>query len=271
MNQNLPQATGSQTSQIQLQKPKPFLEYTKTKEEHDIALCLQNSVMIGRLQDPNELLKVITEWRIYIGVPKSEDLAEEFTILAKFLHENYAFLTIDEIRLAYTLSVTRKLKEVEFYGYFSPMYVGKVLDSYLYYRKITMADALREREKHQQELKEQANRPTPEQMAKDMKELIKGFYAEWKENGEIKDVFSISYNFLRKHNMLIVKKEEIDEAMAYGLKMARSKEKKVFEKVNPEDEKLETQRYARNWCVHKYFETINIDVLLNNINSELFT
>jgi len=247
------------------------LEYTKTKEEHDIALCLQNSVMIGRLQDPNELLKVITEWRIYIGVPKSEDLAEEFTILAKFLHENYAFLTIDEIRLAYTLSVTRKLKEVEFYGYFSPMYVGKVLDSYLYYRKITMADALREREKHQQELKEQANRPTPEQMAKDMKELIKGFYAEWKENGEIKDVFSISYNFLRKHNMLIVKKEEIDEAMAYGLKMARSKEKKVFEKVNPEDEKLETQRYARNWCVHKYFETINIDVLLNNINSELFT
>ena len=134
-----------------------------------------------------------------------------------------------------------------------------------------MADALREREKHQQELKELANKPSPEQMAKDMRELIKGFYAEWKENGEIKDVFSISYNFLRKHNMLIVNKEDIDEAMAYGLKMARSKEKKVFERVNPEDEKAETHRYARNWCVQKYFETIKIDVLLNNINSELFT
>ena len=88
------------------------MEYTKTKEEHDIALCLQNSVMIGRLQDPNELLKVITEWRIYIGVPKSEDLAQEFSVLAKFLNDNYAFLTIDEIRLAYTLSITKKLKEI---------------------------------------------------------------------------------------------------------------------------------------------------------------
>ena len=32
--------------------------------------------MIARLEDPNQLLKVITEWRIYIGVPKSEDLGE---------------------------------------------------------------------------------------------------------------------------------------------------------------------------------------------------
>lgn len=257
--------------QNQLQKPKPFLEFTKTKEQYDIALCLQNSIMIGRLQDPNELLRVITEWRIYIGVPKSEDLAEEFTILAKFLNDNYSFLTIDEIRLAYTLSVTRKLKDVEFYGYFSPMYVGKVLDSYLYYRKLTMADVLREKEKYEQELKEIANRPSPEEQAKNMRDLIKSYYEEYKEKGEIRDVFSIAYNFLRKHDFLKVKKEEIEQAMEYGLKMAKSKERKWYERVTPEDIDAESKRYARSWCVQNFFENINIDILLNNINSELFS
>ena len=247
------------------------MEFTKTKEEYDIALCLQNSVMIGRLKDPNELLKVITEWRIYIGVPKSEDLAEEFSVLAKFLHDNYSFLTIDEVRLAYNLSVTRKLKDVEFYGYFSPMYVGKVLDSYLYYRKITMADALREKEKHEQELKELANRPSPEQQANDMKILIRDYYNEWKEKGEIRDIFGIAYNFLRKHKMITITEDDIKAAMDYGLKMARSRERKLFEKVTPEDEQSEQRRYARNWCVQNFFKKTKIDILLNNINSELFT
>lgn len=228
--------------------------------------------MIGRLKDSNELLQVITEWRIYIGVPKSEDLAEEFSVLVNFLKQNYPHLTIDEIRLAYNLSVTRKLKDVEFYGYFSPMYVGKVLDSYLYYRKITMADVIREKEKHDQEVEELKNRPTTEKMAKDTRELIQNYYLEWKEKGEIRDVFSIAYNFLRKHKMMVITQDDINEAMSYGLMKARSKEKKNWlERVNPEDEKAESQRYARNWCVQNFFKKTDIDVLLNNINSDLFT
>jgi len=255
----------------QLQKPKSFLEFTKNKEQNDIALCIQNSRMIARLEDPNQLLKVITEWRIYIGVPKSEDLGEEFSVLANFLQDNYDFLTIDEIRLAYNLSVTRKLKDVEFYGYFSPMYVGKVLDSYLYYRKMMMADVIRDKEKHDKEQEELKNRPSPEKQCEDTKNLIKDYYNEWKEKGEIRDIFSICYNFLRKHKFMTIMTEEIDEAMAYGLKMARSKDRPLFEKVNHTDEEAEQRRYARNWCVQNYFKNVDIDILLNNINSELFT
>jgi len=248
------------------------LEFTKTKEEREIALCLQNSTMISNLKDPNELLKVITEWRIYIGVPKAEDLGEEFSVLANFLKQNFGFLTIDEVRLAYNLSVTRKLKDVEFYGFFSPMYVGKVLDSYLYYRKITMSDALREKQKYDQEIEELKNRPTPEQMASDMKKLMKDYYEEWQEKGEIRDGFSIVYNFLRKHKFLKLTQQEIDEAMAYGIKKAKSKEKKNWmEKTNPEDEEADSRRFARNWCVQNFFKNNDIDILLNNINSELFT
>lgn len=248
------------------------MEYTKTKEEHDIALCVQNSTLIGNVKDPNVLLKVITEWRIYIGIPKAEDLGEELSVLTKFIYDNYGFLTVDEIRLAYNLSVTRKLKDVEFYGYFSPLYVGKVLDSYLYYRKVTMADVIREKEKAEREQKELENRPSPEKQAENMKALMRDFYDEYKAKGEIRDLFSIAYNFLRKHKLLIIPKEMIDEALAYGNKMAKDKNnsKPLFERFSPSTEETESQRYARNYCVQKFFDNVNIDIFLNNIKPELF-
>lgn len=228
--------------------------------------------MIGYLKDPNLLLKVITEWRIYIGVPKAEDLGEEFSVLTKFIYDNYSFLTVDEIRLAYNLSVTRKLKDVEFYGYFSPMYVGKVLDSYLYYRKVTMADVIREKEKAEREQKELENRPSPAKQAENMRNLMKDFYDEYKEKGEIRDLFSIAYNFLRKHKLLIIPTHMIEEAMAYGNKMAkeRSNSKPVFERFSSSTEQTESQRYARNYCVQKFFDNVDIDIFLNNIKPELF-
>jgi hypothetical protein len=253
-----------------LQKPKSFLEFVRTKEEKEIAVAVNNSVAIHDLKDPNEILRVITEWRIYIGVPKNEDISEELSILAKFLYEQYGHLTIEEIRLAYNLSVTRKLQDVEFYGMFSPLYVGKVLDSYLYYRKLTMADVIRAKEKHDQELKEQQNRPSPEQQCESTKAIVNDLYKQYKETGEIRDVFNICYNFLRKHDMLVVTKEDIALAMEYGKKMVQSKEKPLMEKIKESDRDLDIKRGARNWCVQNYFENVNIDVLLNNIKPNLF-
>jgi hypothetical protein len=134
-----------------------------------------------------------------------------------------------------------------------------------------MADVIREKEKHDKEQEELKNRPSPEKQCEDTKNLINNYYNEWKEKGEIRDVFSICYNFLRKHKFMVINKDMIDEAMAYGLKMARAKDKPLFEKVNPDNEEAEQRRYARNWCVQNYFKNVDIDILLNNINSELFT
>ena len=247
------------------------MDFVKTKGEEDIALAIQNSTMIQNLKDPNQLLKVITEWRIYIGVPKNEDLSEEFSIMAQFLFENYGFLTLEEIRLAFKLSITRKLEQVEFYGYFSPLYVGKVLDSYLYYRKLTMADVIRRKEKDEKEELEIKNRPSAEQQAKNMKEILNQFYKEYQETKEINDVFSIAYNFLRKHDFLKVEKEDIDLALEYGKKKYFEKEKKLTDKIVEVERDLEIKRHARNWCVQKYFKNVDFIVLQNNIKSELFT
>ena len=204
---------------------------------------------------------------MYIGIPKT-DVSEEIAVICQFIQKNYPFLTIDEINLAIELSVMRKLPDTEFFGYFSPMYVAKVLDSYLYYRKMTMADTIRRKEKHDAEIIEEQNKPTPEQQAEMTKDIMRGFYNDWKARGEISDPFSLAYNYIRKHNLLVVPKEDIDKAMEYAksriYNMKKEDRRQMFTET---DEK----RLARNWCVQKFFQSVDIDVLLNNIKPERFT
>lgn len=247
------------------------MEYTETREEIQIVHCIQDSIMIQKLQELTPLINVVAKWRMYVGLPKT-DVSEELSLVADFLYKEYGYLTVNEIELAYTLSVTNRLREAEFFGYFSPLYVGKVLDAYLYYRKITMADTIRRRDRAMQEAKELANKPTQEQQAKQMKELFKEMYDRYKSQGEIYDPFSITYNFLRRAKLFTPTKDEIEEAVKWGKEKVQEikREKYAFVKYNLNQEE-EEKRWSRTWCVQKYFENVDISVLVNNIKPEYFT
>ena len=220
--------------------------------------------MIGKLNDITELLKIVSKWRLYIGIPKKE-VDVELSIATEFISNSYPHLTLAEIELAYTLSISRKLEDVEFFGYFSPLYIGKVLDSYLYYRKMTMADAVRKREKYLYEEAERKNRPTPEQQCLDTKEILEGFYGKWKETGEVDDILNICYNFLRKIKILKLTQPEIDEAMEEA-----KKNKKPSPFLKSVTQEHEVKVYARNYCVKKFFEKTDIKTILENINPKQF-
>lgn len=223
--------------------------------------------MIGKLQDWGELLKIVSKWRLYIGIPKKE-VDAELSVATEFIGNTYPHLTLSEIELAFNLSISRKLEDVEFFGYFSPLYIGKVLDSYLYWRKMNMADAIRKREKFLQQEAEIRNRPTPEQQCEDTKEIVAEFYKKWQETGEINDPLNICYNLFRKSKMMKLTQTDIDEAMAMA--------KTVTKKPNPFEraivsEEFEIKRHARNFCVKKFFENVDIVVILNNIKPEFFS
>lgn len=222
--------------------------------------------MIGKLNDLTELLKVVSKWRLYIGIPKKE-VDVELSIATEFISNSYPHLTLAEIELAYTLSISRKLQDVDFFGYFSPLYIGKVLDSYLYYRKMTMADAIRKREKHIYEEAERKNRPTPEQQCVDTKEIVESFYNKWKETGNVDDILNICYNFFRKIKILKLTQAEIDEAMEQA-KLHKPAE--PFMKAFASTREFEIKIYARNYCVKKFFEKTNIKTILENIKPEQF-
>lgn len=255
--------------QIQLKEQKKLSEFVKNNEEMQIVNALENSLQISRMKDAEDnLIMIVSKWRMYIGIPKN-DVTEELVLICNFIKTNYPFLTLEEINLAIELSVTRKLTDTEFYGFFSPMYVAKVLDSYLYYRKVTMADAIRRKEKHDAEIIEQQNKPTAEEQCELFKEIMRGFYQDWKSTSEISDPFSLAYNYLRKHNLLVVTKEDIDYAMEYAKNkiISMKKEDRKRRMFSETDEK----RLARNWCVQKFFESVDIDILIDNIKSEQFS
>jgi len=235
--------------------------------------AIEESEFIGNLKDWNKIVDVVAKWRIYIGMPR-QDISEEINVIAQFISITYKHLTLKEIELAYHLSAIRVLEDVDFHGYFSPMYVGKVIDAYLYYRKKTLADAIRRKEKQEWLDADNKNKPTPEKEAENMNELISHFYDKYKETGEIEDFFNICYDYLRNRNKILkISKETLDEAMIYGEQKANNKkEKNVFVKgflsANPESEK---KRWAKNYCVQKFFGSIvDIKLLLETIKPEHF-
>lgn len=249
-------------------------DFVKNEEEYEIVKAVENSIKIENV-DKESLVNLAIKWRMHIGIPNS-DVEEELLLIAGFIYQNYPYLTIGEVELAMKLSILRKLKDTEFFGYFSPMYVAKVLDSYLYYRKITMADVIRQREKAIQEEKEILNKPSPSEQADRFRSLFKEFYKEWKEKGEINDPFNLAYNYLRKVNILQVPQEMITKAQEYGRKKTdeylknRREEGKKISFYSSELVGNQEKRYARNYCVQKFFENIDINVLCNNIIPEHF-
>jgi len=252
-----------------LQKPNSILNFITTNNELQIVKAVELGQRIETLTDKTSLLQCVSRWRLYIGLPK-EDVTQELTIITEFIFKSYGHLTIQEVDLAVQLSVTRQLEDCEFYGNFSPLYVGKVLSAYLYHRKLTMADAVRRKEVFDMEAKEKESKPTPEQECELTKDIIKDFYNQYKEIGEITDLFNICYNLFRKLNLIKPDKGMIDEAMKYGKEMASKGTSRLnFKELLKHTDNM-TKVYARNYCVQKYFDKIEIEELLAKITPNLF-
>jgi len=254
----------------QLQKHSLF-PFVQNNEEQKIVECVENSVLVSRIKNDNDILSVVAKWRMYCGLPK-QDVSEEVAIVRDFIIENYGFLTIAEIELAYKLATLNKLDDAEFYGHFSPIYVSKVLNSYLYYRKKTLAETIRRKEKYEINLLSEKNKPTPEEEAELTKKIFKDFYEQHQSGKDINDILNICWTFLRKYKMISPTKDEIDKAMEFGEQKSKSNEETIWKfyetsGINREDD---VKRFARNYCVQRFFEKINIEEFLDKIKPELF-
>jgi hypothetical protein len=114
---------------------------------------------------------------------------------------------------------------------------------------------------------------TPEEKMESMVELIRYFYDKYKSQGIVNDYFNTLYNYLRRTNRLVIGKQIIDDALKYGKEEAIKHKKEYFddalkkEKVNIEGVE---KRYARNYCVQRYFDEISIEEIVNLIKPEHF-
>jgi len=248
-----------------------LLEFVRTQEEFEIASIIDKDTPIGKLQSMDKLVEIVAHWRMYLGIPQ-HDASEEIAINSAFIFEHYPHLTVNEIKLAYTYVILGKTENVEFYGNFSVAYIAKVLNAYLYYRRVIMADLIRRKEKHEQEQLEKSTKPSPEEEQKLTVWIFEKFYKEWEETGEVSDICNLCFRFLREHKMLQISKEETELAMSYGAKKAMAVDQKrnpLVEVVAPREK--ETQRWARNWCVAEYFKKHTLEQIISHIKPEIFS
>ena len=244
------------------------MEFIKTNEEYEIVKSIENSIKIRDLIDLENLLDSVSQWRAYIGMPK-DDVSMELVLIVDYVRKNWGELTLDEFGLAWKLSINGKLEDGGFYGYFSPMYVGQVLNAYKNYKKRNIEEVLRRKDKKYYEQLEK--KPSAEEQAENMRDILKSMYDSLLEKKEIYDPFNILYTFFRKHKWLKVNQTDIDTSLnVANFRYTENKQKNPFTSGFQKDKESQIKVIARNYLVEKYLEKNNIDILINNINSDLF-
>lgn len=264
----------SQNSNLQLQKQKNILNnYCKNENE----LSLVNAVFSLNTINHENLIDVLAKWRWMVGVvnqnQNDDEVAQELVLLSKFVKSNYTNLTIDEINLAIELSLTDKLEcDTKTYNVFSPMYVSRILNAYIEYKK-KINKELVER-KSIAEIKETVVKDiTPQEKMESIIELIRYLYDDYKEKGVVNDYFNTLYNYFRRTNRINPSKETVNDALLYAKNETSSHINSYFafalKEEKPNRETLE-KRFARNYCVKLYFDQIDIEELIKSITLNEF-
>ena len=253
-----------------------YLEnYCVSKDEYNLV----DAIFYPPLEEDKHkvfMIDILAKWRWSVGISANQDeddLAKELSMLFVFIKENFSNLTIKEIDLAINLSLTNKLNcDVNAYNSFSPLYVSRILNAYIEYKKQNV-----EKIKERKDLVEKRNmiekKVTPEEKYESMLELITYFYDKFKEEGKINDIFNTLYGYFKRVNLLKeLPKELIDEALEYGKKMSAEETQGLFliKSVTKPDKEMLQKRYARNFVVQRIFADNTLETLHTFVKKEHF-
>ena len=212
-----------------------LINYCQSKTELDVVKAMYSVQQYESESDYiKNLIDYLAEWRWMAGINNQQtedELAQELVMLAKFVSENYPIMKREEFKLAVSMSLTNMLDvDVRTFNTFSPMYISRILNSYLDHKRKIVKDVNERKDNHDLK-KELEKQPSQQEKMDSMVELITYLYNEYKEVGEVKDYFNTLYNYLKRTNKIKIPKEQVDEAMQYGKTKAIKYEPTTYEKL----------------------------------------
>ncbi len=275
--QNQQNQVQSQNSKTLSQKQSNFLNEVYSVCENKDEYAIMKGIHEGHKYSIDSLITTLGKWRWMSGVndnhQEEDEIAKELIIISKFVHNNYSDLRIEEINLAIDMSLTNKLDvDVRTFNVFSPMYVSRILNAYMEYRKKTYDDVM-ERKSRAEDKKMVDKKPTPEENMEAIKELIIYFWEQYKKEGVVKDYFNTLYRYFRRTNQIVLTKEEIKMAQDYASQKA-SQELNDIMGINfgnkGSRESIE-KGLARNYCVQLLFDkSENVEIILERVSLNQF-
>lgn len=282
MNNQELQKTQSANSQIALQKPNELIgSWIKTDAELSVARTFsEKRIKDYNSEDMAELVKVMAQWRLLLGVT-NDSTETELVVICQFIYDNFGKFTLADIRLAMNWSISGKI-DVGFVTQknISAFYISKCMQSYEA-RKMQLVNEIaynKQRFESRRDLDTKAE-VTPEYKCQVFKEYLISIYESYKDNETFWDTQESIYKWMKATNQINPTKDEIDEALNYAdVKMRKEKEERNMETIlrgikptsadqNPEEKR---KKYAREYIVCKKFDETDIIQLLKKVHVSYF-
>lgn len=261
------------------QEQSSLFSLVRSKEELELVKAFAGVQRIESMsrQEQIAIFDTIGFWMANLGIMNTIS-AIEMEFIVNFIIENYSMLTIDEIKKAINLSVTKRLNcEVELYSKsFSTVYVARILEAYIEYRD----DSLREYYYRLQQSKVNAA-DVPKTPAEKMKILIDSltpFYIEFiNDNSKVNYLYSF-YDFLKRTKRLKPTKETIEAAKEYGAQCAKNDVKNIYTNevgdLIKEYQNLNVdiirEKHAKNYLVADFLKNVDFQKFVSEITEKEF-
>jgi hypothetical protein len=204
------------------------------------------------------LIDLVGKWRYYIGI-REELSQEELFMNVTFIRENFSSLNLVDINQAINLSLKGDLNiDAEHYQNFTPLYIAKVLNAYQSYRGKVIYDIRNSIDK----IENKPVEPTIKEKVAITISSLESMYSQ-REDKRFHDYGGVTYDFIKRNELMVFTKVLVAEAMEYGKKQnLDSKRKSAYkDAVQGTQKNLKTAREkkeetirnsARNYVVQKW-------------------
>lgn len=209
------------------------------------------------------LIDLVGKWRYYIGI-REELSQEELFMNITFIRENFNELNLVDINQAINLSLKGDLDiDAEHYQNFTPLYISKILKAYKEYRGKVIYD-IRERIN---KIENQPKEPTIQEKVEIAKTSLQTMFSQ-RNDKRFHDYGGVTYDFIKRNQLLVFTKSLVAEAMEFGKKDAMKQTRKSAYKdavlgstnnLKNTREKKEAmiRTSARNYVVQKWLNSFD--------------
>lgn len=217
--------------------------------------------------DIKPLIDIIGKWRFYIGV-KEELSQEELFMNVNFIRENFNELNLVDINEAINLSLKGVLNvDVEHYQSFTPLYISKILNAYKDYRNNIIYDI-------RQSLLKIDNKPkqlSPKDKVALTRASLKVLY-ESRNEKTFYDYGSVTYDFIKKNNLIKLTKDLVSEAMSFGEKLVsqNTRQTALSDVITNSTKGVKEARSKKEYNVRQSARNYVVQTWLNSFDEKSF-
>jgi hypothetical protein len=247
----------------------------KTVDKTSITI-FKNDLSVKRFseyttEDQEMIIDELMKWRIYFGILE-EPSDVEYVINSQFIVENYPLLNITDLELAKKLSLTGELKikqsitDIAFLK-FSPLYIGKILNEYVIYKREAVHKVKSELQKIENQKEIIA---TPEEKLLTFRQYLVHAFTKKLHAEEFDDFGDSLFYFIQNNNLIDFNEKLIQDSILYGKEHAQRSQfgksikavigsSNKIEKINfPEVRKKFSRQYICNIWLDQMIEKKNI-------------